>query len=89
MASPWVSWPRKRAFSTQTLHARCIERTGHTPGELIKREKIATAKRLLSDPRLSIGQIAERCGYEQQSNFSNFFRRETGLSPRAWRQSER
>ena len=73
----------------QTLHARCIERTGHTPGELIKREKVATAKRLLSDPRLSIGQVAEQCGYEQQSNFSNFFRRETGLSPRAWRQSER
>jgi LacI family transcriptional regulator len=73
--------------SAQTLHARCLARTGQTPGELIKREKIATAKRLLRDPRMTIGGVAERCGYEQQSNFSNFFRRETGFTPRAWRQA--
>lgn len=74
-------------ISTQTLHARCLSRTGLTPGELIKREKLATAKRLLTDPRLTVDEVAERCGYEQQSNFSNFFRRETGRSPSSWRKA--
>jgi AraC-like DNA-binding protein len=73
-------------LSPQTLHARFIERIGRTPGEEIRRVRVATAKRLLADPRLSIGEVAERCGYGQQGKFSNFFRRETGCSPREFRQ---
>jgi LacI family transcriptional regulator len=73
-------------LSPQTLHARFIERIGRTPGEEIRRVRVANAKRLLADSRLSIGEVAERCGFAQQSKFSSFFRRETGTSPRDFRQ---
>lgn len=66
-------------------HPSAIRKDGSFESlELIKPEKIATAKRPLRDPRMTIGEIAERCGYELQSNF---FRRETRISPRAWRQA--
>ncbi|MFN0128701.1 MAG: helix-turn-helix domain-containing protein [Verrucomicrobiales bacterium] len=55
------------------------------PGEPIRRVRIVAAKRHLTDPRLSIARVAHLCGFDQQSKFSNFFRRETGLSPRTWR----
>lgn len=73
-------------LSPQTLHQRFVERVGHTPGEEIRHLRVAAAKRLLGDPRLSIAQVAQRCGFDQQSKFSNFFRRETGASPRDFRQ---
>ena len=75
--------------SPQTLHARFVERIGRTPGEEIRRVRVATAKRLLADPRLSISEVAQRCGFEQQSKFSNFFRREAGMSPRDFRQAQK
>jgi AraC-like DNA-binding protein len=74
------------SLSTQALNARFLQRFGRSPGEEIRRAKVATAKRHLADPRLSIARIADLCGFNQQSKFSNFFRRETGFSPRAWRQ---
>jgi LacI family transcriptional regulator len=75
--------------SPQTLHARFVERIGRTPGEEIRRVRLANAKCLLADPRLSISEVAQRCGFEQQSKFSNFFRRETGMSPRGFRQVQK
>jgi LacI family transcriptional regulator len=74
------------ALSTQTLNTRFQQRFGRSPGDEIRRTKLATAKRHLADPRLSIARIADLCGFNQQSKFSNFFRRETGVSPRVWRQ---
>lgn len=73
-------------LSPQTLHQRFVERVGSTPGEEIRRLRVAAAKRLLADPSLSIGEVAQRCGFGQQSKFSNFFRRETDTSPRDFRQ---
>jgi DNA-binding LacI/PurR family transcriptional regulator len=74
-------------LSPQSLHARFLKRFGRSPGEEIRGVRLAAAKHHLQDPRLSISRIAGLCGFNQQSKFSNFFRRETGVSPRAWRES--
>ena len=50
---------------------------GRPPGGEIRRGRLASAKRLLADPRLSVGEVAQRCGFGQQSKFSNFFRRQS------------
>jgi AraC-like DNA-binding protein len=42
---------------------------------------------LLRDPRLDIARIAHRLGYGELSNFSHAFRKQQGLSPRAYRQA--
>ncbi len=72
-------------LSPQTLTAQFMERNGRPPGEEIRRARLAKAKRHLHDSRLSISEVASLCGYAQQSKFSNFFKRETGLSPRDYR----
>ncbi|MBQ6246328.1 MAG: AraC family transcriptional regulator [Kiritimatiellae bacterium] len=34
---------------------------------------------------LPLGEIARQCGFCHAQHLSNLFRRDTGLSPRAWR----
>jgi AraC-like DNA-binding protein len=72
-------------LSPQILHARFLKRFGCSPGEAIRQARLAVAKRYLQDPRLSILRVADLCGFNQSSKFSNFFHRETGFSPREWR----
>jgi len=48
--------------------------------------RMALAMKLLQDPRLNIGEVAGRAGYDDPGYFSRRFRRETGLCPREWRE---
>ena len=54
-------------------------------GKEILRQRIALAKTLLANENLSVAQIAAECGFCNQAYLSNVFRRETGLTPKAWR----
>jgi LacI family transcriptional regulator len=74
-------------LSPQALHAQFLKHLGHAPGEEIGRARHGAARRLLKDPRLSIAEVALRCGFNQPSKFANFFRRRGGLSPRDWRKA--
>jgi transcriptional regulator GlxA family with amidase domain len=53
--------------------------------EYRRRARLLAAAELLSDTRLSIGQIADEVGFESQSAFARAFHRLTGKSPREWR----
>lgn len=76
------------SLSPQTLHSRFLQQLGRSPGEEIRRNKLATAKRHLNDPRISITRAADLSGFSELSKFTNFFKRETGLNPRQWRQQQ-
>ena len=54
---------------------------GISPNICIDRALIRQAKSLLSSTSLSIQQIAERLGFQNQSHFGTFFKRQTGLNP--------
>ncbi len=43
------------------------------------------SERYLADHQLSLGEVAHRLGYSEQSAFTRSFRRWAGVSPRAWR----
>lgn len=58
---------------------------GHSVGAEILSRRMARAKRLLADPAVPVGRIANACGFCNVAYLSNVFRRETGLSPRTWR----
>lgn len=73
--------------SVQTLIAGFKRHYGKTPQRVVAEHRVAKAKELLAGSSLSVGQIAERCGYENVYYFSNAFKKETGLSPRNYRQS--
>jgi AraC-like DNA-binding protein len=63
------------------------EWTGFTPMEYQRRNKIAHARLLLGDARLSIKEIAARCGFDDQYHFSRVFRQLDGLSPSQYREA--
>lgn len=58
---------------------------GRLPGEEILRQRLAKARALLRDTDLTLADIASHCGFCHASYLSNLFRREMGMSPRAWR----
>jgi AraC-like DNA-binding protein len=60
-----------------------------TVSSLLHARRVAHAKRYLADPtrrHQSIAQIGFSVGYSDPSHFSRIFRRETGFSPRDFRQ---
>ena len=68
--------------------ARLFEQEfGHTAGKEILRQRMELGKRLLKEGSLSIAEIAYRTGFCNPAYFTNTFRRETGLTPKAWRTS--
>jgi AraC-like DNA-binding protein len=59
--------------------------TGTTPWRHVINRRMMEAKQLLSDPDYSIQQIAFHLGYNDPNYFSRAFRKEVGMSPRAFR----
>jgi len=58
---------------------------GHSPHRQIVQQRIARAKHLLAESKIAISEVAEQAGFDNASYLSVAFRRETGLSPFAYR----
>ncbi|MEO8415178.1 MAG: helix-turn-helix domain-containing protein [Ginsengibacter sp.] len=58
-----------------------------TRGVFIDELVIAEVKILLGDLSYSVGHLADALHFSDQFFFSNFFRRRTGLSPKAYKSS--
>ncbi len=75
---------------TQAALTRAVSAsTGRTTKELITQRIMLEASRLLRFTDLTVGEIAFRTGYRDQLYFSRAFRRATGDSPSAYRESAR
>ncbi|MBR5235845.1 MAG: helix-turn-helix domain-containing protein [Clostridia bacterium] len=72
---------KKFFISKQGLILKFKKHTGKTPMEYLSFIRIDSAKLLLRDTSLSIGEIAARCGFENIYYFSNCFKNATGMSP--------
>jgi len=59
--------------------------TGKTSLQVIKAKQLLEIKRLLVHTNLNISEIASQLNFEDQSYFSKFFKRETGLTPLQYR----
>ena len=75
--------------SRSTLIAAFEKTNGESVMCYLSRLRIDTAKRLLCETELSVGEIAARCGYRDQGYFSKAFRHEEGMSPTAYREEAR
>ena len=63
--------------------------TGQSASHWIRYYVIAQAKLLMiRNPHASLQQISDEMGFSEQSNFSRFFKRETGITPDKWRQQQ-
>lgn len=69
------------------LNRACRIGLGLRASEVVRRRHVQEAKRLLLFTALDIGEIGQVLGYPDPAHFARTFRRVTGLSPRAWRES--
>jgi AraC family transcriptional regulator len=61
--------------------------TGQSPYSYIIQRKIARAQSLLSDPALSVSDIASIVGFKNNAHFATAFRKIVGETPSQWRNS--
>ena len=65
---------------------RCFQRITRTsPKQYVTALRLQRAKNLLAGTTLSLSEIGEACGFQDQSYFTKLFRRDTGLPPGQWR----
>ena len=72
-------------MSRSALTRRFKEETGTTVNGHIVRTKVRDAKRLLRYSDLSYGEIANMLAFSSQAYFQTVFKRETGMTPGAYR----
>jgi AraC-like DNA-binding protein len=58
------------------------EMYGETPVQLLRRERLSLARRLVEEDRLPLKEVAWRVGYHHVTNFVNAFSAEYGVPPR-------
>ena len=57
-------------------------------GEYVRARRLEAARVALRDPDRSLSEIALTLGFSSQSHFTQAFRRQTGLTPGAYRRQE-
>ena len=80
-----ASMAGQAAMSARTLQRHFHDATGFGPVEWLIRERIALVKDLLEDSALSLGQIAQRSGFNTEQSLRHHFRRLAGTTPGAYR----
>ncbi|MGL5017722.1 MAG: substrate-binding domain-containing protein [Luteolibacter sp.] len=78
---------RAAGISRSLLERKFREAFGRSPWDHVMQLRLRHAEQLLSQTRLSIAEIAERTGFGTPEYFSAAFRKMTGASPRAARNS--
>jgi AraC family transcriptional regulator len=63
--------------------------TGMSPHQYVMHARIERAKRLLRETRMTVVEIALSVGLQSSSQFNALFKRELGITPRAFRRSFR
>jgi LacI family transcriptional regulator len=76
-------------LSRRVLEQRFQKLLGRTPREEILQVRLARVKQLLGETELALYPIAERTGFEHVEYLSVVFKRETGVTPSAWRAGAR
>lgn len=74
-----------RAYFGKIFH----EAVGMSPQAFIMDYRMHRAEALLRETNMPIGEIAVAIGYENPLHFSRAFKNARGVSPRAWRESQR
>ncbi|MBQ2754969.1 MAG: helix-turn-helix transcriptional regulator [Clostridia bacterium] len=79
---------RHAGTNPSTLNFKFRRQFNLSAGQFIVRERINRAKKLLTGTSYSISEIATRCGFENVYYFSNVFKKETGMSPLKFRNTQ-
>ncbi len=72
-------------MSKRGMEKAFLKHLGFSPATELRRIRLDNAKQLLTETDDKISAIAYDCGYSNSSNLSFAFNRETGMSPRTYR----
>ncbi|WP_458756312.1 GlxA family transcriptional regulator [Afipia sp. TerB] len=75
----------RAGMSERTFSRRYVEATGHTPARAVERLRLEAARRLLSDTRLPVKRVAERCGFGSEETMRRSFVRMLSATPQEYR----
>lgn len=82
----FIDWYANELCLTPKYLANLVKQiTSRSAGDCIEYNLISQAKWLLRSTTLSVHEISERLGFQNQSHFGTFFRRHTGVSPSCFR----
>ncbi|TNC74718.1 helix-turn-helix transcriptional regulator [Rubellimicrobium roseum] len=76
---------REAGVSRSGLYRLLADEGEATPGRLVTRVRLEVALGLITEPRLSLAEVALACGFSDQAALTRAMRRETGRTPGAWR----
>ena len=66
--------------------SECVKKsTGKTAKSVLLSHKVVVAKSLLQQSDLSVAEIAEEMRFTEPTNFTKFFKNNTGMTPKAFR----
>lgn len=77
---------RAAAMSERTLLRQFKAHFGLTPVQALHRVRIAQARMLLQATYVPIEEVSRQCGWSDPAMLRRVFKRETGLTPAAWRE---
>ena len=83
-----VEWYAREMCLAPKYLSNVVRQTLNTsPNGCIDQALIRQAKSLLSSTSLSIQEITDRLGFQNQSHFGTFFKRHAGVSPKEFRKN--
>ncbi|MDD1795501.1 AraC family transcriptional regulator [Enterovibrio sp. ZSDZ42] len=83
------SYAKQLGYAEKTLSRATIEVLGISPKQYLSNRLILEAKRMLAHTADQISLIGDELGFDEITNFVKFFKRQTGLTPREFRQQYR
>ena len=76
---------RKVGMSERSFSRHYVEATGITPARAVERLRVEAARHLLSDTRLPVKRIADRCGFGSEETLRRSFVRLLATTPQDYR----
>ena len=76
----------RASMSARHFARRFAAEIGVTPAEFVARARVDAARRLLEETRLSMKEIAQRCGFSEEQNLRRAFARRLKVTPTDYRQ---
>jgi len=76
---------RQAGMSERSFSRHYLRATGQTPLRAIERLRVETARRLLSETRLPVKRIAQRCGFGSEETMRRSFWRLLAATPQDYR----
>lgn len=83
-----LDYAERLCVSHERLRQACVRSTASSPLQLLIARRLLEAKRSLLYTGMSVGLIAEYCGFDDPAYFSRFFARATGKSPLQYRKQQ-